>query len=183
MADYINNAKMYQVMTEYITKCRKEDVRATKEECEPDYPPIPNYIGECFLLIAERLALRNNFSAYTYIDEMKSDAVENCIMYIRNFKPEKSKNPFAYFTTFSVYAFIRRIEKEKRQMYIKHKNYQKLQTVEMMEHDTPTMAELNEISNDFIRSYEQKMLTKRKKAAKVAANTVTEHFVKEDTNG
>jgi len=54
-------------------------------------------------------------------DEMISDGVENCIQYIDNFDPEKSSNPFAYFTQIIYYAFLRRIQKEKRQLDIKNK--------------------------------------------------------------
>ena len=42
-------------------------------------------------------------------------------MYAHNFNPEKSKNPFAYFTQIIYYAFIRRIQKEKKQQHIRHK--------------------------------------------------------------
>ena len=51
---------------------------------------------------------------------MIGDAIENCILYAHNFKKE-GKNPFAYFTQMMYYAFLRRIQKEKKQMYIKYK--------------------------------------------------------------
>ena len=35
-------------------------------------------------------------------------------MYAPNFNPEKSKNPFSYFTTIAFHAFINRIKKEKK---------------------------------------------------------------------
>jgi DNA-directed RNA polymerase specialized sigma24 family protein len=56
-----------------------------------------------------------------YKDDMICDGVENCIQYIDNFDPAKSKNPFAYFTQIIYYAFLRRIQKEKRQLDIKDK--------------------------------------------------------------
>ena len=52
---------------------------------------------------------------------MIGDAIENCILYAHNFNPEKSKNPFSYFTQIIYFAFLRRIEKEKKQLYIKYK--------------------------------------------------------------
>ena len=52
---------------------------------------------------------------------MISDGIENCLQYLDNFNPEKSKNPFAYFTQIIYYAFIRRIQKEKKQVIIKQK--------------------------------------------------------------
>ena len=84
-------------------------------------PPVTNYIGECFLKIATHLSYRPNFINYTYRDEMISDGIENCLQYVKNFNPEKSKNPFAYFTQIIYYAFLRRIAKEKKQSHIKNK--------------------------------------------------------------
>ena len=52
---------------------------------------------------------------------MISDGIENCLQYMDNFDPEKSKNPFAYFTQIIYYAFIRRIQKEKKQQQVKQK--------------------------------------------------------------
>ena len=49
------------------------------------------------------------------------DAIENCIQYIGNFNVEKSNNAFAYVTQICYYAFLRRIQKEKKQVYIKQK--------------------------------------------------------------
>ena len=88
---------------------------------EENIPPVTNYIGECFLKIATHLSYRPNFINYTYRDEMISDGIENCLQYVKNFIPEKSKNPFAYFTQIIYYAFLRRIAKEKKQSHIKNK--------------------------------------------------------------
>ncbi len=51
--------------------------------------------------------------------------IENCVQYIHNFNPEKSQNPFAYFTQIIHYAFLRRIQREKRQLEIKNKILEK----------------------------------------------------------
>ena len=45
----------------------------------------------------------------------------NCLQYVANFNPEKSNNPFAYFTQIIYYAFLRRIAKEKKQTHVKNK--------------------------------------------------------------
>ena len=84
-------------------------------------PEVTNYIGECFLKIANHLSYRPNFFNYTFRDDMISDGIENCLQYMDNFNPDKSKNPFAYFTQIIYYAFIRRIQKEKKQIQIKSK--------------------------------------------------------------
>jgi DNA-directed RNA polymerase specialized sigma24 family protein len=102
-------------MTEYRDKCNKAEEKGRKK------PPVTNYIGECFLKIANHLSYRPNFINYTYRDDMISDGIENCLQYMSNFNPEKSSNPFAYFTQIIYYAFIRRIQKEKKQMQVKAK--------------------------------------------------------------
>ena len=84
-------------------------------------PPIPRYIGECFLKIANHLSFKPNFVNYMFKEDMISDGIENCVQYIHNFNPEKSQNPFAYFTQIIHYAFLRRIQREKRQLEIKNK--------------------------------------------------------------
>ena len=84
-------------------------------------PPITNYLGECFLKIATHLSYKPNFVNYMFREDMISDGIENCVQYIHNFNPEKSKNPFAYFTQIIHYAFLRRIQKEKKQLEIKSK--------------------------------------------------------------
>jgi len=91
------------------------------EESGRKKPPISDYIAESFLKIAEHLSYRPNFMKYPYREEMVGDGVENCLMYAHNFDPNKSKNPFSYFTQIIYFAFLRRIEKEKKQSYIKYK--------------------------------------------------------------
>ena len=112
---YVNNKEFLQAMIEYKERCDK----AIKRKRKP--PPVTNYIGECFLKIANHLSYRPNFINYTFRDDMISDGIENCLQYMNNFDPEKSDNPFAYFTQIIYYAFIRRIQKEKKQMQVKAK--------------------------------------------------------------
>ena len=112
---YVNNTDFLNALIEYREKC---DI--AKKEGKQD-PQIPNYIGECFLKIAEHLSRKPNFISYSFRDEMIADGIENCLMYFRNFDPLKSKNPFAYFTQIIYYAFLRRIMKEKKQLYVKYK--------------------------------------------------------------
>ena len=112
---YVNNKEFLAAMTEYKKLCSEA------EESGEDKPPVSNYIGECFLKIANHLSYRPNFINYTFRDDMISDCIENCLQYLDNFNPEKSNNPFAYFTQIIYYAFIRRIQKEKKQTTIKQK--------------------------------------------------------------
>ena len=112
---YVDNKQFLQAMIEYRKVCDEA------EQNNQEIPPVTNYIGECFLKIANHLSYRPNFINYTYKEEMISDGIENCLQYVKNFNPEKSNNPFAYFTQIIYYAFIRRIQKEKKQQVIKRK--------------------------------------------------------------
>ena len=102
---YVNNADFLEALIEYKGKCV-----IAKEEGKQD-PQIPNYIGECFLKIAEHLSRKPNFFSYSFRDEMISDGIENCLMYFRNFDPDKSKNPFAYFTQISKNGYAKEYKK------------------------------------------------------------------------
>ena len=117
---YVNNKEFLQAMVEWKERCK-----VAASEGKPQ-PPITNYIGECFLKIANHLSYRPNFINYTYRDEMISDGIENCLQYVHNFNPEKSNNPFAYFTQIIYYAFIRRIQREKKQTHVKHRLIEKV---------------------------------------------------------
>ena len=112
---YVNNKEFLAAIVEY-----KEKVALAAERGE-DKPRITRYIGECFLKIATHLSFKPNFVNYMFKDDMVCDGIENCVQYINNFNPEKSKNPFAYFTQIIHYAFLRRIQKEKKQLEIKTK--------------------------------------------------------------
>ena len=112
---YVDNKKFLEAMIEYRDNCEKAKNRNRKK------PEVTNYIGECFLKIANHLSYRPNFINYTFRDDMISDGIENCLQYMDNFNPDKSNNPFAYFTQIIYYAFIRRIQKEKKQIQIKSK--------------------------------------------------------------
>ena len=110
---YVNNHDFYDALVKY------RDKRIEAERNGLSEPRIPNYIGQCILLIANKLSNASNFCNYSYKDEMISDGIEDCILRIKSFDPDKSKNPFAYFTQTCYFAFVRRIKKEKKQKTIK----------------------------------------------------------------
>jgi hypothetical protein len=112
---YIDNEKFCKSMTEW--KRLVKDAEA----CGEKRPPVTDYIGESFYKIAEHLSHRPNFINYPFREDMIGDGVENCLLYAHNFDPAKSSNPFSYFTQIIYYAFLRRIEKEKKQAFIKYK--------------------------------------------------------------
>ena len=131
---YVDNKKFLEEMKKFKKMCK--DAEAVGD----NMPPVPHYVGECFLKIANGLSFRPNFINYTYRDEMISDGIENCLQYVYNFDPNKSKNPFAYFTQIIYFAFVRRIQKEKKQTHIKHKIIEK---EEYRTHDTLPMDSTN----------------------------------------
>ena len=116
---YVNNKEFLAALIKY-----REDKEIAVLQDKPK-PPIPRYIGECFLKIANHLSFKPNFVNYMFKEDMISDGIENCVQYIHNFNPEKSQNPFAYFTQIIHYAFLRRIQREKRQLEIKNKILEK----------------------------------------------------------
>jgi len=142
---YVNNKEFLQAMIEWNDRCK-----IAKEEGNSQ-PPITNYIGECFLKIANHLSYRPNFINYTYREEMISDGIENCLQYVHNFNPEKSDNPFAYFTQIIYYAFLRRIQKEKKQAHVKNKIIENM-NVDMF----LTQEESGEFTNNPYTDYLQK---------------------------
>ena len=112
---YVNNKEFLYAIVAY-----KASIKEAEEAGQPK-PVIPRYIGECFLKIATHLSYKPNFVNYMFKDDMVCDGIENCVQYINNFNPEKSTNPFAYFTQIIHYAFLRRIQKEKKQLEIRQK--------------------------------------------------------------
>jgi hypothetical protein len=115
---YVDNKKLLEVLVEY----RKNNLLSIENGTEP--PRIPEYVGYCLLQIANHLSTKFNFRSYTFKEEMISDGIETCIKYMYNFDPEKSSNPFSYFTQIIYFAFLNRIKREKMQLYIKQKSLQ-----------------------------------------------------------
>lgn len=137
---YIDNKQFLQALLEH-----KEKVQLAKENNQPK-PAVSNYIGDCFIKIARHLSYKNNFINYSFKDEMISDGIENCLAVVDNFDPAKSKNPFAYFTQIIFYAFVRRIQKEKKQLDTKYRFIDQLDVNDMI-----TQAhDAGEFSNQFL---------------------------------
>tara|TARA_R100000951_G_scaffold70615_3_gene59520 strand:- start:259 stop:801 length:543 start_codon:yes stop_codon:yes gene_type:complete len=173
--NYINNPDFLQAMIEY------KDKVAVAQEGDNPKPQVPTYIGECFMKIATRLSHKPNFINYSFRDEMICDGIENCMQYIDNFNPEKSNNPFAYFTQIIYFAFLRRIDKEKKQLYIKFKMSERVNfeqaTSDRQDHDSGTNfndaikndADSQEYIDNFIKSFEESRKNKNNKEKKAKA--------------
>ena len=127
---YVNNKEFLAALIKLREDREIAEIRGREK------PRIPRYIGECFLKIATHLSFKPNFVNYMFKEDMISDGIENCVQYIHNFNPEKSQNPFAYFTQIIHYAFLRRIQKEKKQLEIKNKILEKTGYEQVFERDT-----------------------------------------------
>ena len=117
---YVNNADFSMAVVDYVKSANDAKEKGFTK------PIVTNYIARCFLKIAEGLSHKANFVRYTYREEMVMDAVENCLKAIEIYNLETATrtgkpNAFAYFTQISWYAFLRRIQKEKKQQDIKMK--------------------------------------------------------------
>ena len=141
---YVDNKALLAEMIKY-----KAAVNESKEKDLPR-PVVSEYIGECIMKIAEHLSYRPNFINYTYKEDMICDGIENCLLYIDNFDPDKSKNPFAYFTQIIYYAFIRRIQKEKKQQHIRHKVIENMSIDVMMNEGDDQAAFVDYLQKNFL---------------------------------
>lgn len=137
---YIDNAAFLAALLEH-----RAAVLIAKE-AETALPPISNYLGDCFIKIARHLSYKSNFINYSYKDEMISDAIENCLAVVNNFDPAKSKNPFAYFTQITYFAFIRRIQREKKQLQTKYRYIDQLDLNELITQEQDN----GEFNNQFL---------------------------------
>ena len=127
---YVNNKEFLAALIRYREDIEIAEIRGNTK------PVIPRYIGECFLKIATHLSFKPNFVNYMFKEDKISDRIQNCVQYISNFNPEKSQNPFAYFTQIIHYAFLRRIQKEKKQLEIKNKILEKTGYDQVFDRDT-----------------------------------------------
>lgn len=159
--NYIDKKKFHAEMTSY----RLSAIEAEKNGLEK--PKINNYLGTCFYELCERLSYRPNFINYSFREEMVGDAIENCLSAVDNFDPnEQKQNPFGYFSLIAWRAFVRRIQKEKKQTYIKHKAFHNSGLYDQLAHgDDAGIVGINQMNNDvsnrIIEQFETKMNEKK----------------------
>jgi DNA-directed RNA polymerase specialized sigma subunit len=147
-AHYVDNKKFYEELKKY----RESVDQAILEGREK--PQISNYLGDCFIKIATHLSYKANFINYTFKDDMISDGIENCLSAADKFDPSKSTNPFAYYTQIVYFAFIRRIQKEKKQQATKYRLIENLDLDDIL---TSEDADLNDFSNQFLDYMKKKL--------------------------
>ena len=166
--NYINNRTLYEALVKH------RELLAFSKIQEKEKPRTSNYIGEAIYLICNNLAKKPNFSGYTYRQEMIDDALIDCVAAVDNFDPNKTQNPFAYFTQIAWNAFVRRIFKEKKQTYIKHKNYEYMSVIfgsEFTEENNTFKRDEN--TDEMIKNFER-ALTKEKKPVNIGVEKFVE---------
>jgi hypothetical protein len=174
--DYVNNAAFFAAIVERQKLCREA------EDQDEEKPVVTKYIGECIYEISWRLSTKPNFYNYPFREDMVMDGVENCLLYMHNFDPEKTQNPFAYFTQIIYFAFLRRIHKEKKQMYIRYKSSQHLLSTGGTALSGDTKLNLStdvDYINSFISDFEEKI---EKDKQKKKDNLEEEEADKNDTS-
>ena len=169
MSNYVENEDLYEVLIQY-----NKEMKVLEDSGSDELPDIPEAFALAMIAISNGLGKRPNFSGYTYLDEMKADAIENCLKAIRGFNTEKYDKPFAYFTQISWWAFLRRIEAEKKHSYIKHKSLEIFATTAELNGDISSVPLYTGQNEDLVKHFEKKIKKKVKKIPvhKVAANTV-----------
>lgn len=176
---YVNNAKMLEALKDY------KKILADRRAAGQEDPKVPEYIGECILKIANGLSHKSNFINYSYKEDMVLDGIENCIHCLNSFDPEKSSNPFAYFTQVIYFAFLRRIAKEKKQSYIKSKLIKEMpfESFDLQGQDDDhefinSMNAFIQTNSNFDDSFFKKKEEKKKKAA--TAKQSLDSFIQDD---
>jgi hypothetical protein len=178
--EYVNNATLFEELVAHRKAVRK----AKRDKREP--PILSDYIGTCFLKIADHMSRKPRFLYYSFRQDMISDAVELCVRYVNNFNPAKSKNPFAYFTQITYHAFFHRINKERKQLYLRYKSTELLGMLQGTQlHDTQGLGidkgkafKVYENISDFIQTFEQaRKLKKRRKVTKPSTRSTLKHFI------
>jgi len=175
---YVDNKKFFTEIMLYKAKC------AEYASLNKDRPRIPPYLGECLYKIAFRLSLMPNFVNYTFREDMVADGLEKCITYFNNFDPDKSSNPFAYFTQIIYFAFLARINSEKKHLYIKQKTLENFYFEGMLAEqsiigdDRPVSVDLdNDYMQNLVASYDAKQAEKKaKNKAKKNAGSLDKYF-------
>lgn len=178
--EYVNNGTLLQELIVH----RKAVRRAKRLGQEP--PLLNDYIGTCFLKIADHMSRKPRFLYYSFRQDMISEAVELCVRYVNNFDPAKSKHPFAYFTQITYHAFFHRINKERKQLYLRYKSTELLGLLQGTQvHDTKELGlekgrsfKVYENISDFIQSFEQsRKQKKRRKPVKPSTRGTLRHFI------
>ena len=84
-----------------------------------EHGQITNELGRMFMKLVERYSQRGNWRGYTYVDEMRGQALVQLAQVGLQFNEAKSDNPFAYYTATVNNSFTRVLNLEKRNQSIR----------------------------------------------------------------
>jgi hypothetical protein len=110
-------AKVNSEITEVARSHWKGGLKSGKFSVE--HGSITNELGKMYLKLVERYSQRANWRGYTYIDEMRGQALLQLAMIGLQFNEAKSDNPFAYYTAAITNSFTRVLNIEKRNQNIR----------------------------------------------------------------
>lgn len=111
---YVNNRQFSEEVQRYADLCR-----AAKKDGQPN-PEVPQYIWESLIKIAEGLSRKPNFIMYSYKADFIMEGIEDCLKALPNYNIGTTTrtgkpNAFSYFTQCCFWAYVRRINKEKKE--------------------------------------------------------------------
>jgi hypothetical protein len=84
-----------------------------------DHGQMTHKLAKSFMLLVERYSMRYNWRGYTYVDEMRSQALLQLSQIGLQFDESKSSNPFAYYTAAIDNSFTRILNIEKKNQNIR----------------------------------------------------------------
>lgn len=136
--NFVNNRDFYNAIVDYYKKCDEKN----------EVLPIPKYLLQCITEIVKRIGHKKNFRYYSYLDDMKNDAIISCVLALRKrmFNVDKYDNPFAYFTSCCHFSFIGGIKRENKQVSLQEKIY-------IVDRDSLLEMSGDEKNDDSIKSF------------------------------
>ena len=90
-----------------------------KGKFSKDHGRITENLGKMYIKLSERYAQRSNWRGYTYVEEMRGQAILQLSQIGLQFDESKSENPFAYYTAAVTNSFTRVLNIEKKMQNIR----------------------------------------------------------------
>jgi hypothetical protein len=90
-----------------------------KGKFSKEHGRITENLGKMYIKLSERYAQRSNWRGYTYVEEMKGQAILQLSQIGLQFDESKSENPFAYYTAAVTNSFTRVLNLEKKNQNIR----------------------------------------------------------------
>lgn len=160
MPNYLNNAELYQEMVHW-----KEQGPETK---------MPDSIANAIMQICRNLARSGRFSGYTWKDDMIQEAILDCVKGARSFNPEKTNNPFAYFTQIAYNAFRRYLNIEHARLAAIESYKQEMDTPYEIDGDEDCYDSITAEAKSTDTAYQKQYTVKKKKKVRTYVMNIDE---------